>query len=96
MEQLEQLEQQNHRSRPRAYADEEWKRGVPAVPRTHPCPPYKGRERTHPCPPYRGRERTHPCPPYKGRGRGAAGRECSFCFLFFIFNLNKFYLLWQK
>ena len=44
--------------------------------RTHPCPPYKGREkRTHPDPhrtpsgsPYKGGEkRTHPDPPYKGR-----------------------------
>ena len=42
MEQLEQLEQQNHRSRPRAYADEEWKRGVPAVPGPTPALPTKG------------------------------------------------------
>ena len=42
MEQLEQLEQLNRRSRPRAYADEEWKRGVPAVPGPTPTLPTEG------------------------------------------------------
>ena len=63
MEQLEQLEQLNHRSRPRAYADEEWKRGVPAVPGPTPTLPTEG-----------GGGPT-PALPTKGGGREGAGIE---------------------